>query len=51
MYLLQFLADFAGAVLDNEIVKLLKYRHLIKRPKYQKKLAYSFGNDIGKLAQ
>ena len=32
-YLLQLLADFAGAVLEKETGKLLKYFHLIKRPK------------------
>ena len=31
---LQFLADFAGAILDNETGKLLEYRHIIKRQKY-----------------
>ena len=33
LYLLQFLAYFAGAVLDNETGKLLDYCNLIKRPK------------------
>ena len=32
-YPLKFLADFAGAVLDNETGKLLKYQLIIKRPK------------------
>ena len=48
---MQFLADFAGAVLDNETGKLLEYRHLIKRPKYKKDWGYSFGNEIRRLAQ
>ncbi len=32
---LQFLCDFAYAVLDNDTGNLLKYRHLIKHPKYK----------------
>ena len=48
---MQFLADFAGAVLDDETGELLEYRHLIKRPKYKKDWGFSFGNEIGRLAQ
>jgi hypothetical protein len=32
-YPLQFLCDFAGAVLDDEMGDLLEYQHLIKHPK------------------
>ena len=39
----QFLADFAGDVLDNETGELLQYRHLIKRPKYKKLSATPLG--------
>jgi hypothetical protein len=34
-YPLQFLWDFANAVLDNETGDLLEYQHLIKHPKYK----------------
>ena len=50
-YPLQLLADFAGAVLDNETGKILEYCHIIKRPKYKKYWGYSFGNKIGRLEQ
>jgi hypothetical protein len=32
-YLLQFLCDFAYAVLEDDIGDLLEYHHLIKHPK------------------
>ena len=50
-YPLQFLADFARAVIDDEAGELLEYRHLIQRPKYKKDCGYSFGNEIGRLVQ
>ena len=50
-YPLQFLADFAGAVIDNDTGELLEYRHLIQRPKYKKDWGFSFGNEIVRLAQ
>ena len=51
LYPLQFLEDFTGVVLDNEIGKLLEYFHLIKHPNYKTYWGYSFGNEIGRLAQ
>ena len=48
---LQFLVDLAAAVLDEETGELLEYRHLIKRPKTKAVWGYSFGNEIGRLAQ
>ena len=48
---MQFLVDLAGAVLDAETGEMLEYRHLIQRPKYKKDWMYSFGNEIGRLAQ
>ncbi len=33
-YPLQFLCDFAYAVLDNKTGDLLEYRHLLRHPKY-----------------
>ena len=50
-YPLEFLTDFAGSVLDAETGELLEYRYLIKRPKYKDDWGYSFGNEIGRLAQ
>ena len=47
----QFILDYASAVLDEETGELLEYRHLIKNPKYKKDWGYSFGNEIGRLAQ
>ena len=48
---IQFLCDFAGAVLDKETGDLLEYRQLIRNPKFEKEWKYSFGNKIGQLAQ
>ena len=50
-YPLQFLADFASAVINDDTGKLFEYRHLIQRPKYKKDWGFSFGNEIGRLAQ
>jgi len=50
-YPIQFLCDYAGAVLDGETGELLEYRHLITRPKYKQAWGTSFGNEIGRLAQ
>jgi len=50
-YPAQFISDYANAVLDDETGELLEYRHLIKRPKYKEQWGFSFGNEIGRLAQ
>ena len=50
-YPMTFLCDFAGSVLDKETGELLEYRHLIKHPKMKDDWRYSFGNEIGRLAQ
>jgi hypothetical protein len=47
---LQFLCDFAYAVLDNDTGNLLEYRHLIKHPKYKDTWSNSFGTEIRQLA-
>jgi hypothetical protein len=49
-YHLQFLCDFAYAVLDNETGDLLEYRHLLKHPKYKDAWSQSFGKEIRRLA-
>ena len=48
---LQFLADFAAAVIDDDTGELLEYRHLIKNPKCRKDWGHSFGNELGRLSQ
>ena len=45
-YPLQFLCDFAYAVLDDETGDLLEYRHLLKHPKYRDVWRNSFGKEI-----
>jgi len=50
-YPLQFLCDYASAVLDDETGEMMEYRHLIKNPKYREAWGKSFGNEIGRLAQ
>ena len=49
-YPLQFLCDFAYAVLDDDTGDLLEYRHLIKHPKYKDTWSQSFGKEIRRLA-
>ena len=48
---LQFLCDYASAILDAETGELLEYRHLMKRPKHRPIWGHSFGNEVGRLAQ
>ena len=48
---MQFITDFARAVLHGETGELLKYYHLIKRPEYKDDWGYSFGNEVGRLCQ
>jgi hypothetical protein len=45
-YPLQFLCDFASAVLDDKTGNLLEYRHLLKHPKYKDIWSKLFGTDI-----
>jgi len=49
-YPLQFLCDFASAVLDEETGDLPEYRHLLKNPKYRDICSKSFGTEIRRLA-
>ena len=48
---MQFITDFAGAVLDGETGELLEYFHLMKRPKYKDDWGYLFRNEVGRLFQ
>jgi hypothetical protein len=43
---LQFLCNFASAVLDNKTGDLLEYPHLFKHPKYKDVWSKSFGKEI-----
>ncbi len=49
-YPLQFLCDFANAVLDDETGNLLEYQHLLKHPKYKEVWRKLFGKEIRHLA-
>jgi hypothetical protein len=43
---LQFLCNFASAVLDDKTGDLLEYCHLLKHPKYKDVWSKSFGKEI-----
>jgi hypothetical protein len=49
-YPLQFLCNFAAAVLDDETGDLLEYQHLLRHPKYRDTWSKSFGMEIHRLA-
>jgi hypothetical protein len=49
-FALQFLFDFALAVLDNKTEDLLEYQHLLKHPKYKDFWSKSIGKEIWCLA-
>ena len=49
-YPLQFLCDFANAVIDDETGEIMEYRHLIKNPKHRVRWQSSFGREIRRLA-
>ena len=48
---LQFMLDFAAAVIGDDIGELLEYRHLIQCPKRKTEWGHSFGNEVGRIAQ
>ena len=48
-YPLQFLCDWAVAVLDDKTGDLLEYRHLLKNPKYRDVWSKSFGTEMRRL--
>ena len=50
-YPLEFLCEYANAVLDKETGELLEYRHLIKHPRLGPDWKHSSGNELGRLAQ
>ena len=50
-YPLQFLCDYANAVVDSETGAELEYWHLIKNPKHQEQWQRSFSKEIRRLAK
>ena len=50
-YPLEFLTEYANAVLDPSTGELLEYRHLIQNPRYAREWKLSSGNEIGQLTQ
>ena len=45
-YPMQFLCDYANAVIDNEIGEIMEYRHLLKDPKHRERWQRSFSKEI-----
>ena len=43
--------NFAGAILDEDMGKLLGYKQLVPNPKYKDAWQHTFGNEIGQLTQ
>jgi hypothetical protein len=48
---MEFLCEFAGAVMDDQTGDMLEYRHLVKNPRYRDTWSKAFGKEIGRLAQ
>ena len=48
---MEFLREWAGAVLDEETGELLQYKQLLKNPKYRETYMKAAGNEVGRLAQ
>jgi hypothetical protein len=48
---LEFLCEFANAVMCDETGDMLEYRQLVKKPKYRDTWTKAFGKEIGRLAQ
>lgn len=48
---LEFLCEFANAVMDEETGDVLEYRQLLKRPKYPDVWSKAFVKEIGRMAQ
>ena len=45
-YPLQFLCEWANAVIDKDTGKLMEYRHLLKDPRHRKRWQKSFSKEI-----
>jgi hypothetical protein len=49
-FLLQFLCDYANAVIDGETGEFMEYRHLLKNPKHRERWQKAFSREIRQLA-
>ena len=47
---MQFLCDYANAVIDGETGEIMEYRHLLKNPKHCERWQRAFGREIRRLA-
>ena len=47
---MQFLCDFANAVIDGDTGEIMEYRHLVKNPKHRERWQKSFSKEIRRLA-
>ena len=47
---MQFLCDYANAVIDNETGEIMEYQHLLKNPKHREQWQRSFSKEIWRLA-
>ena len=47
---MQFLCDYANAVIDDETGEIMEYRHLLKNPKHRERWQRSFSKEIWRLA-
>ena len=47
---MQFLCDYANAVIDRETGEIMEYRHLLKNPKHRKRWQKAFSREIRRLA-
>ncbi len=45
-YPIQFLCNYANAVIDNETGEIMEYRHLLKDPKHRKRCQRSFSKEM-----
>ena len=45
-YPIQFLCDYANAVIDNETGEIMEYRHLLKDPKHRERWQRLFSKEI-----
>ena len=47
---MQFLCDYANAVIDGETGEIMEYRHLLKNPKHRERWQKAFSREIRRLA-
>jgi hypothetical protein len=49
-YPMQFLCDYANAVIDNKTGEIMEYQHLLKDPKHRERWKRLFSKEIRRLA-